>query len=102
MDPFGAVPAGDGAVKQCWGGPERKELSAAGFTVCIRLHIRNERHCRLLGKSKWTWAFLGLQGVRGGRGGICATNHSFPVFPSKILCNCLGKVGLATAGQEQN
>lgn len=68
MDPFTAVPAGDEAVKQCWGGSEMKELSAADFTVCIQLQIHSERHCRLPRKSRWTWVFLGLQGVWGGQG----------------------------------
>lgn len=63
MDLFSAVPAGDGAVKQCWGGPEMKELSATDFTVCIQLQIHSERHCRLPRKSRWTWVFVGLQGV---------------------------------------
>lgn len=92
MDPFGAVPAGDGAAKQCWGGPEMKELSVQ-ISLCAfscRFIVRGTAGCR--GKVDG----LGISWFAGG-GGRWGPRIT---ASSKILCNCLGKVSLATAGQE--
>lgn len=89
-----------GIGQSCSVGEGRKwrSFSVTDFTVCILLQIHSERLPR---KSRWTWVFVGLQGVGQGWGrGRGGTNHSFLVLPTKILCNCLGKVTVATAGQE--